>query len=908
MRYPAPAPYTDRLGYSLLPAFLPRLQAAGYSVAYQAHGSPSTKLLMGLGLFPIYREKPQAGLNILDWRGEELFASPYPSRTYASFEEIPPVAVRSLLFIENREALNPGSPYRNPAVEWARLGRAFLDLGVNTINRSHSVSGGSTLATQIEKIRYSPGGRTSSAGEKLRQVVSASLRAYQEGEVTIEARRRIVRDYFNSLPLAAIPGHGEVEGLGDGLWAWFGADFHAVNRLLSDQALASGEPSEAQALAYRKVLGLLLAVKSPGAYLLRDSASLEARTDTYLNLLAESGLIPPRLRDRSLGIRTGLRNRAPRLNAVSFADRKGADAIRSDLLSLLGMDKTYTLGRLDLTVMTTLDSPVQEAVTGTLGKFQDPAFAARSGMVGERLLSPSGAGSVVYSFSLWERGPGANLLRVYADSYDQPLNVNEGTKLELGSTAKLRALAHYLEIVSVLHQEYSNLPVSELQAAQGKAADPLTRWAIDYLLSVQDKSRPAMLEAAMQRRYSASPGEGFFTGGGLHYFSNFDRADNGRILTVSEGLRRSVNLVFVRLMRDIVYYQMDRVPGASLGVLQDLDNPNRRKYLARFADMEGSEFLRRFYLKHRDANPAAALAKLDGPGGRRWAHPLERWLLGYLVQHPGAGLAEVIGASAQERQTAYEWLFKTRRKAEAQNKRIRIVLERDAFVEIHRAWRRLGFPFDSLTPSYAAALGSSGDNPSALAELAGIILNDGVRYPSVRIRKLHFAAGSPVDTILEPKLSPAERVLSPDVAAVLRREMFQTVESGTARRAYRSVILSDGTVLPVGGKTGTGDNRLVAVGRAGNRIRSSVRNRTATFVFILGDRFFGTITAFVPGEAAGNYEFTSSLPVQAFKILVQSCQPLMEGAAGASQTDELKAKRLPRPAPQPKPVHATNQG
>ena len=94
----------------------------------------------------------------------------------------------------------------------------------------------------------------------------------------------------------------------------------------------------------------------------------------------------------------------------------------------------------------------------------------------------------------------------------------------------------------------------------------------------------------MQRSYSASPAEGFFTGGGLHYFSNFDREDNGRILTVSEALRRSVNLVFVRLMRDIVYYQMDRVPGASLGVLQDLDNPNRARYLARFADMEGSEF------------------------------------------------------------------------------------------------------------------------------------------------------------------------------------------------------------------------------------------------------------------------------------------------------------------------------
>ena len=87
-----------------------------------------------------------------------------------------------------------------------------------------------------------------------------------------------------------------------------------------------------------------------------------------------------------------------------------------------------------------------------------------------------------------------------------------------------------------------------------------------------------------------------------------------------------------------------------------------------------------------------------------------------------------------------------------------------------------------------------------------------------------------------------------------------------------------------------------------------VRNRTATFVFILGDRFFGTITAYVPGEAAGNYEFTSSLPVQAFKILVQSFRPLIEETAGAPREDDLKAERLPRPAPQPDPVHATNHG
>ena len=44
-----------------------------------------------------------------------------------------------------------------------------------------------------------------------------------------------------------------------------------------------------------------------------------------------------------------------------------------------------------------------------------------------------------------------------------------------------------------------------------------------------------------------------------------------------------------------------------------------------------------------------------------------------------------------ERQEAYAWLFKTRHKS-AQDRRIRELLERDAFAQIHRSWQRLGYP------------------------------------------------------------------------------------------------------------------------------------------------------------------------------------------------------------------------
>ena len=107
--------------------------------------------------------------------------------------------------------------------------------------------------------------------------------------------------------------------------------------------------------------------------------------------------------------------------------------------------------------------------------------------------------------------------------------------------------------------------------------------------------------------------------------------------------------------------------------------------------------------------------------------------MNYREQHPQTSLAEVYAQSANERQQVYGWLFKTRYK-HAQDKRIETLLEMDAFQEIHRAWKRLGYPFDSLVPSYATAIGVSGDTPTALAKLVGIILNDGVLYASVSVQ------------------------------------------------------------------------------------------------------------------------------------------------------------------------------
>jgi hypothetical protein len=107
---------------------------------------------------------------------------------------------------------------------------------------------------------------------------------------------------------------------------------------------------------------------------------------------------------------------------------------------------------------------------------------------------------------------------------------------------------------------------------------------------------------------------------------------------------------------------------------------------------------------------------------------------------------------------------------------------------------------------------------------------------------------------------------------VPRSALFHISADEEESGAYHA---TDKSLLPVGGKTGTGDNRLDRFGRGGRLISQRVVDCTATFVFFLGDRFFGTITAYVPGSIAGSYHFTSAIAVQLLKALEPELQPLL---------------------------------
>jgi hypothetical protein len=234
------------------------------------------------------------------------------------------------------------------------------------------------------------------------------------------------------------------------------------------------------------------------------------------------------------------------------------------------------------------------------------------------------------------------------------------------------------------------------------------------------------------------------------------------------------------------------------------------------------------------------------------------------------------------------WLFETRNRR-AQDLRLRRSIERDAFAHMTPYWRRMGFPFERLVPSLSTALGSSADRPAALAELMGIIVNDGWRRPSVAIDELRFAGDTPYFSEFRSQPQLGERVMQPAVARLLRDILAQVVESGTARPLKAAISGPDGAPAQVGGKTGTdsGDSRHPASEHGHALAVSSSTGRTASFAFYIGERYFGVITASVQGPTAAEYRFTSELPLAVLRQLA----PLIEQrlAVGHARPDRSAA-------------------
>lgn len=938
LRTPTYGPYNNRLGYSYIPYFVKSLEANDYKISAQARLSDTASMLVDNGFYAVYNPKTAAGLAIADEARRKLYAASYPTRIFPAYAAIPPLLVDTLLYIENRELLRDGPVTRNPVIEWDRFFYAIAGHFMRNIVPGFHAGGGSTLATQIEKFRFSPGGQTISGADKIRQIISASLRVYLDGPDTRKAREKIVLDYMNSTPLGARPGFGEVNSIGDGLWAWFGIDIGDATTALNLPE-NDADSLRVKAKVYRAALGLILAQRRPSYYLASNRAALNNLTDVTLDRLAEAQVISPELRQAAKTVSFRFIQEVPLPPQPPFVEQKAVNALRNHLMSLLGLKRLYEVDRLDLSAQSTLDQATQRKVVAFLRKMGSREFLESIGLYGFRLLKPDNDPSKIkWSVVIYERGNDGNKLRVQADNIDEPFDMNEGVKLDLGSTAKMRTMVSYLEIISELHRRYAGLSAVDLQGMAEDAPDDLTAWAIEWLMENTDATLEQMLRAAMNRRYSASPGEVFFTGGGAHRFVNFERKEDSLIMDLHEAFRDSVNLVFIRLMRDIINYTIAQGAQTKEELLDDPGQPARQSYLERFAEREGGTFLDRYINEYGNLTPDQALDRLAHRGHKgatartvvfrsirpqadfnqyvaymarfdwretltaarlaqlytdyaadRYSlsdrgyiagiNPLELWLVAYLQANPEATRRTIMQVSKPVRIASYAWLYRPRLK-HAQDNRIRIILEEDAFARLHKRWARLGYPFSRLVPSFATTIGSSGDRPGALAELVGIILNDGVRQPVTRFEKLEFASGTPYQTLLSRDTTQdRQQVLEPAIAKVMREVMSEVVENGTAKRVRGTYVDAQGNPLQVGGKTGTGDHRYEEFAPGGRLIASRVVNRTGTFAFYIGDRYFGAITAHVAGADASEYKFTSALSAQMLKALAPILQPMINGTS-----------------------------
>ncbi len=175
----------------------------------------------------------------------------------------------------------------------------------------------------------------------------------------------------------------------------------------------------------------MIAQRRPSYYLLQGHDDLEELTNSHLRVLANANVIDKELADSAMSQRLLFKGgKAPGIKQDAQT-LKGINVARGRLGTLLNQ-QLYDLDRLDLTAKVSLHHELQQKVSHYLNSLASPVVAEKVGLLGEKLLSASNTDKVTYSFTLFEKTPGGNRVRVQTDNTDQPFDLNEGSKLGAG--------------------------------------------------------------------------------------------------------------------------------------------------------------------------------------------------------------------------------------------------------------------------------------------------------------------------------------------------------------------------------------------------------------------------------------------------------------------------------------------
>ena len=906
-RFVAPrhGPYDDRLGYVQLPEWTARLEREGFAVREQARAlaDPRPRWPRSASRRPTTR-RPARGLSVLDRSGSAgVPGDASPPRGYAALRRHPAARARDAAVRREPRAARTRSRAATPPIEWDRFARAaLLQLGGRRRRRPRP---GRQHARHADR-EVPPFARAAARRgplEKLRQIGSASLRAYRDGEDTRAARRAILLDYLNSLPLAAAAGRGEVLGLAAGLEAWYGADFDRTNELLAAPVDARDRGGSRRA-GGRLSPGALAAARDAPPERLPARAPRGARRagrPPPAPASPSEGVIPVALRDAALARAPAARRRRPR---SCSRDAGPAEPVRRWLVGALALPDYYALDRLDLSVTSTLDGDLQAAGRSAASRrSRDPAVVAAAGLRAKGLLESADPARVIYSFALYERvgrhEPAARAGRQLRRRARRERRREARPRLDR-QAARARELPRGDRRAST-----QKLAGSEPRRARGAAAngpDPLTRFVAETLAAKPDDDLDATARGRARAPLLGEPLAGLLHRRRPPLLPQLRQGRRAQDPVGAHGLPRlgepALRAADARRRR----LQMARLPGNPAAMLQ-------RPQATRAARSGCAARRRRRPAPSSRASTARTPARAPRPrstAGCARAHPTPRRLAVALrsvfpersfedfaaalrALPAGAALGEpdlraMYGKYGRERFSLADraflarmhplelWLMEWQREHPAGTLRGRVGRER------RRARHRLHLAVPDAqprrpgpAPAHAARARRLRAHPPRVEE-ARLPVRDARALRRHRDRQLgrpplgagradghhrgrrHAAAdrardGAALRAPARPtrrrsrrRPRPREQVLRPEVARALRERAARR-----GRERHRPPRERRLRATPLGGKTGTGDHQKKRVDRWANVIDSEYVSRTATFVFFAGDRFHGVITAHVAG-------------------------------------------------------------
>lgn len=263
-------------------------------------------------------------------------------------------------------------------------------------------------------------------------------------------------------------------------------------------------------------------------------------------------------------------------------------------------------------------------------------------------------------------------------------------------------------------------------------------------------------------------------------------------------------------------------------------------------------------------------------------------------EKPDIGYDAARLATRNDRIENYSWLMRDKNFA-AQNLRIGIMLDKEAWKVVEKFWQTMGYPYE-LPATLANVLGVGGDNTQSLTSMNAIVANNGMSVQNTSLSRLSFAPhdGNPYRTVVDigENFKPV-RVLDAEVAQHVLHTAEGNVysENGTGKRLREAFKLSDGTTGTTRGKTGTAADASTADTRGGFYTGSTIFTcpatpgsppHTAKFAFTIG--------AYIYNPAPSD-RFTSGLAVRGLEHLASSAlRPMFDHACGLRP---LKAEKSP---------------